>query len=1059
MMTAITLEGRININYRDREGKTALHHAAELSSLEKATLLVENGANLEARDNEEQTPLLLASWQTNSIDMVSYLLQNGANVEKKDFIGSTALHGAARRGNVGLARILGSKGLSVNLQDEFRRTPLHIAAHEGKVDFIRYLDEEGASLEVKDMSGETPLSYACKKPNFHRIISFLLDKGADVKTRNPFGSTLLHGAVVTQDNVESARILVQRGIDVDATDHFQRTPLHAAARGGMVASMNFLIGNGATIDARDLEGATPLHEAARSGNIESFLLLVEQGASLTQLSLNQTPLDDLVSRLKKGPSLKDPKIVQLLSHARGSDFFVSLRGISVDITAYIVQTCRSIENSPLDRTALPFNISFNEFFGSPDFGVFFRWGRDTVVSIFKTDEGGIGVASMKATAPICAGDGRVIYTKQNAVGDYNVYENSIKLRGEEEKALCHELSSNYEKNWGCFNNGVGNNNGFHVVYSVFPLRIFKVDSENVCSEERRVVSEYPRFQQIEKLWGNRDERNTSVFRGGSRGIEFGDEFLFVGHVTLYGDRCYPQWYVQQNITPAYKRYPRMYFMYFFTIKIEDNDKFRISRISSCFQPPSARHVHKIIFPVGIMRRHGPESEIVVSYGRNDQHCVVTAYTDNDINILLRPIDEWNVENYVFHPNYATSVMTAYTETSMKPRDTPVPTTVYEDVWRRSQPENLLPVVDQRSMKLSGTPLHSKGLFNPAITRGTREGTFVIAWRSFRGNVRSWEGENYVALESGTLGVAANNHLQYTPLTERFEFKAGISEASGEDPRLVVHNDCPILMINDVDGARNRRMYVHNMTTDSGSMTLHKFCHDTSGPFEKNWGPFFHENEMFFVYSIDPLKIGKSHSSVCASPVVEEITCSIMSEVETPTKLTTIFKANGLMMRGGTPGLKIDDNEYLFVGHAVQGRDGDGCFPDTMVANVVGGGIDEWHKEYGKLYTIFFYTVSLKNDEWVLNRLSCCSQLPGKQENFTKIVFPCGLARAKLEWDRELSYVVSFGEHDRYGSLCAFNQAFLDFVLRPVDEWSTQTYVVDVNYFANIATLSPVKVNP
>lgn len=148
-----------------------------------------------------------------------------------------------------------------------------------------------------------------------------------------------------------------------------------------------------------------------------------------------------------------------------------------------------------------------------------------------------------------------------------------------------------------------------------------------------------------------------------------------------------------------------------------------------------------------------------------------------------------------------------------------------------------------------------------------------------------------------------------------------------------------------------------------------------------------------------------------------------------------------------------------MGHAVQERDGHGCFPDTMVANVVGGGIDEWHKRYGKLYTVFFYTVSLENDEWVLKRLSCCSQLPGKQENFTKIVFPCGLARARLDWDRELSYVVSFGEHDRYGSLCAFNQAFLDFVLRPVDEWSTQTYVVDVNYFANIATLSPVKVNP
>jgi len=170
-------------------------------------------------------------------------------------------------------------------------------------------------------------------------------------------------------------------------------------------------------------------------------------------------------------------------------------------------------------------------------------------------------------------------------------------------------------------------------------------------------------------------------------------------------------------------------------------------------------------------------------------------------------------------------------------------------------------------------------------------------------------------------------------------------------------------------------------------------------------------------------------------------------------LKSAFKANSLQMRGGTPGIQVGSNEYLFVGHAVQEKSD--CFPDYLVQRSVARGRDRWNTGYGKLYTVFFYTIAKTDYTWEMKRISCCSHLPGKREHFTKIVFPSGLARAKLSWSDEDSFVVSYGEKDTSGSFWAMSREFIEYILRPVESWDKFNYVVDINYFENIAALSPV----
>lgn len=291
-----------------------------------------------------------------------------------------------------------------------------------------------------------------------------------------------------------------------------------------------------------------------------------------------------------------------------------LRGYSLNLTSDIVKIVK--EKTDL-RDRQPYNISLDSFEDDNNsHAMFFRYGSDTVMSIYSDADGVLQVSRLKATAPICAGEGRrVIYTYSR------VYENSIDLKGVE-KELCHSLSSRYEKNWGCFGReGAGPLDKYFIVYSVFPLRIFEVRNGVLCVEVQSVLRDYPNFDRIEKVWvDERDSRATSIFRGGSRGIQFGGEYLFVGHVTPSDNTCFPHWFVQKN-ADDHDAYSRMYFMFFYTIKYA-NGSFSVSRISSCFQPPSNGKFHKVIFPVGIARM-STSDEIVVSFGRDDTDCPTT----------------------------------------------------------------------------------------------------------------------------------------------------------------------------------------------------------------------------------------------------------------------------------------------------------------------------------------------------------------------------------------------------------------------------------------------------
>jgi len=76
----LLLDQGVDVNTKDEEGRTSLHIASWRGHFDIASLLLKNGADINARDNFGDTSLHDCCWKE-SVESVNFLLKNGANTE------------------------------------------------------------------------------------------------------------------------------------------------------------------------------------------------------------------------------------------------------------------------------------------------------------------------------------------------------------------------------------------------------------------------------------------------------------------------------------------------------------------------------------------------------------------------------------------------------------------------------------------------------------------------------------------------------------------------------------------------------------------------------------------------------------------------------------------------------------------------------------------------------------------------------------------------------------------------------------------------------------------
>jgi uncharacterized protein len=117
--------------------------ASENGNLEIVKELIDKGVDLNVRNKKGKTPLILAAWN-GYIEISKLLIENNADLNVQDENGVTALILAAREGYTEISKSLIDNGANLNIQYEQGKTALYIAKIKDRSVIVEMLRKAGA---------------------------------------------------------------------------------------------------------------------------------------------------------------------------------------------------------------------------------------------------------------------------------------------------------------------------------------------------------------------------------------------------------------------------------------------------------------------------------------------------------------------------------------------------------------------------------------------------------------------------------------------------------------------------------------------------------------------------------------------------------------------------------------------------------------------------------------------------------------------------------------------------------------------------------------------------
>ena len=201
------VEKGADVNAHSKLGRTPLMIAAGCDGCTATVkLLLDKGADPNAKDKQGNTPLAAASWGDIS-DSVKLLLDKGAGPDVADSQGYTPLSNAAGNCNLEAVKLYLSKGANVNAPNTkggevkfgkiqlIKLTPLMMASTFCAPDVVKALLDAGAKVNDADIRGMTPIQFAVSSEAQNpAVVKLLLKAGADVNAKSSVGETALDWA-------------------------------------------------------------------------------------------------------------------------------------------------------------------------------------------------------------------------------------------------------------------------------------------------------------------------------------------------------------------------------------------------------------------------------------------------------------------------------------------------------------------------------------------------------------------------------------------------------------------------------------------------------------------------------------------------------------------------------------------------------------------------------------------------------------------------------------------------------------------------------------------------
>lgn len=258
-----------NIRLLDNEQRDLVHYAAANSNPDILKILIEKKAEVNERDVNKTTPLMIAC-KLGRLQNVQQFLECQEERLKK----------------------LNPKDVDYEFQKDFNRyvntlgkkkkTALHIAAKHGHSKIVERLIEHGANIDAKNSKMETPLCLAAKKGHY-KVCEVLINAKANIHGLNrQLKSPIILAA--TNGHIHIVSLLLRKGVNVNFSDVSYNTILHYAAGYGWLNICKFLVNAEADINAQNEWKYNPLMIAVLKGHlgiVEYFLSLKEIDGKFT----------------------------------------------------------------------------------------------------------------------------------------------------------------------------------------------------------------------------------------------------------------------------------------------------------------------------------------------------------------------------------------------------------------------------------------------------------------------------------------------------------------------------------------------------------------------------------------------------------------------------------------------------------------------------------------------------------------------------------------------------------------------------------------------------------
>ena len=211
--------GALDVNMKDDESgltalKLVLSNANKKLDVAQKIKWIKLLASLGADLNDESGSALLRTVMNNEdTEIIKCLVEQGANLhEKFNNNGLSLLHIAAQLGNIESIKCLVSLGIDVNERNNnFGYTPICCAIEGGQIGSVQCLAKLGADVNARINGGYTPIFLATAANNVEGL-KCLKALGADFNAKTDDGRTALSVGIKVGDAPEAVEWLKNNGV-------------------------------------------------------------------------------------------------------------------------------------------------------------------------------------------------------------------------------------------------------------------------------------------------------------------------------------------------------------------------------------------------------------------------------------------------------------------------------------------------------------------------------------------------------------------------------------------------------------------------------------------------------------------------------------------------------------------------------------------------------------------------------------------------------------------------------------------------------------------------------